>query len=85
MEHKKAIKSLPVQHNEVRLIALDVLNTMGRSGSNGTKSISSRDEIQKLEINTNDNEMKLLSKSHSKTWNNSNSSKTNNLDHCHSK
>ena len=57
MEHKKAIKSLSVQHNEIRLTALDDLNTMGRSGSNGTKSISSRDEIKQLEINANDNEI----------------------------
>ncbi len=58
---------------------------MGRSDSNRTKSISSRDGIKQLEINVNDNEIKLLSKSHSKTWSNTNSSKTNNLDHCHSK
>ena len=77
----KAIKSLPIQQNKARLIVLGDLNTMGKSGSSGTKSISSKDEIEKLERDANNNEMRFLSKSHEKTWSNNSSSKTSDLDH----
>lgn len=78
---KKTIESLPIQKNKARLIALGDLNTMGKSGSDGTKSISAKDEIERLTEDANRNKMRILSKSHEKTWSNRNSSKTSNLDH----
>lgn len=59
----KGLKSLPIQKGKARLVVAGDLNTMGKSST-----ITATQEINKLTKDAENNEMKLLSKSHEKTW-----------------
>jgi endonuclease/exonuclease/phosphatase family metal-dependent hydrolase len=78
---KQAIEDLPIQNGESRLIALGDLNTMGRSRTNTLPTIRALTEIENLTSDAQNAGMRMLSKSHPKTWSNGPNTKTSNLDH----
>jgi len=78
---KQAIEALPIQNGEARLIALGDLNTMGRSQTDTLTTVRASTEIENLANDAQNAGMRLLSKSHSKTWSNGPNTQTSNLDH----
>lgn len=64
----RALTNLPVQDNESRLVALGDLNTMGRKRTSTTSTITARNEIERLISSASNNEMRMLEKSHHKTY-----------------
>lgn len=72
---KKTLAKLPEQNGEARLVAMGDLNTMGRKGGP-----NAADEIADLAAQASTAGMRLLQKSHDKTWS-SDGKKTSNLDH----
>lgn len=65
---KSAIESLGVQQGHARFMALGDLNTMGRKTVGSKPAISATEEIEALGIAAEDAGMRILPKSHSKTW-----------------
>jgi len=78
---KGALEGLPIQGGSARLIALGDLNTMGRSRTSTLPTIRAADEIAQLETDAAAAGMRMLTKSHEKTWSNGGNTRTSNLDH----
>jgi hypothetical protein len=78
---KKAIEKLEIQQGNARLIVLGDLNTMGRAKTATLPTIPADDEIDNLKQDAVAAGMRLLSKSHEKTWSNKSGSTKSNLDH----
>lgn len=72
---KKALAKLPEQEGQARLIAMGNLNTMGRKGGP-----NAADEIADLAAQATTAGMRMVQKSHEKTWS-SDGKKMSNLDH----
>lgn len=72
---KRALEKLPEQKGQARLIAMGDLNTMGKK--NGPNSVK---EINDLGAQAAQNGMRVLQKTHDKTWS-SDGKKMSNLDH----
>ena len=72
---KKALTKLPEQDGQARLVAMGDLNTMGRKGGP-----NAAEEITDLAAQATKAGMKMLQKSHDKTWS-SDGKKMSNLDH----
>ena len=77
----KALKGLPTQQGESRLIALGDLNTMGRTRKGSLPTIKAKDEIRALSDLATQSGMTLLTKSHPKTYRSAGGSLTGDLDH----
>ena len=78
---KRAIEGLEIQDGNARLVVLGDLNTMGRAKTATTPTIRAAKEIEDLEQDALAAGMRLLSKSHEKTWSNKSGSKKSDLDH----
>lgn len=78
---KKAIEGLTIQNGNARLIVLGDLNTMGRAKTATLPTVPAKDEIDKLEKDAQKAGMRLLTKSHEKTWSNKSGKQKSNLDH----
>lgn len=77
----KSLKNIETQNGESRLIALGDLNTMGRSKTDSLHTIRAKEEIEALENDAIANGMRLLSKSHDKTYRSAGGSLSGDLDH----
>jgi len=78
---KQTLAGLEQQDGNARLIVLGDLNTMGRSKTSTLPTIRADKEIEDLEQDALAAGMRLLSKSHEKTWSNQSGSKKSDLDH----
>jgi hypothetical protein len=79
---KKSIETLPSQQGQARFLVMGDLNTMGRKKLGPSKpSIRSKDEIDTLKSDAQQNGMEVIQKSHQKTWSDSSGSKKSELDH----
>ena len=78
---KKAIQKLKIQQGNARMIVLGDLNTMGRAKTATLPTVPAKNEIDKLEKDAVKAGMRILSKSHEKTWSNKGGSKKSDLDH----
>ena len=78
---KSALQALPAQNNQARFIALGDMNTMGRKKTNTKKTIPAKDEVEKLKEDALKKGMRVLQKSHEKSWSNSSGSMKGELDH----
>lgn len=78
---KNALENLPIQQGSARLIALGDLNTMGRSKTDTLPTIRAKDEIESLETDALAAGMRVLNKTHEKSWSNKTGSMKGNLDH----
>jgi hypothetical protein len=78
---KRAIQSLPIQSNRARLIVLGDLNTMGRRKTGNLPTVRAAEEIDSLRQDAQAAGMRMLSKSHEKTWSNRSNTRTSDLDH----
>jgi hypothetical protein len=78
---KQAIEGLEIQQGSARLIVLGDLNTMGRAKTATLPTVPAKDEIDALEQDAVAAGMRMLSKSHDKTWSNKSGSTKSNLDH----
>jgi hypothetical protein len=72
---KKALQSLPEQNGNARFVALGDLNTMGQKNA-----VSAAEEIAQLDAQATANGMRMLVKTHDKTWS-SDGVRKSNLDH----
>jgi endonuclease/exonuclease/phosphatase family metal-dependent hydrolase len=78
---KSAIQGLVIQNGNARLIVLGDLNTMGRAKTGNSPTVRANEEIANLEQSATAAGMRLLSKSHDKTWSNKSGSMKSDLDH----
>lgn len=78
---KGALEGISIQNGNARLIVLGDLNTMGRKKSGNWGTVRADEEIEKLKEDAEASGMRLLSKSHDKTWSNKSGSKRSDLDH----
>ena len=78
---KHALEGLEQQDGNARLVVLGDLNTMGRAKTSTLPTIRADEEIDALEQDALAAGMRLLSKSHEKTWSNKSGSKKSDLDH----
>ena len=78
---KHALEGLKIQDGNARLIVLGDLNTMGRAKTATLPTVPAKDEIDNLEQDAAAAGMRILSKSHEKTWSNNSGSKKSDLDH----
>jgi len=78
---KRAIEGLETQGGSARLIVLGDLNTMGREKTGSSPTIPAATEIENLKQDAQAAGMRMLNKSHEKTWSNKIGSTKSNLDH----
>jgi len=78
---KAALEQLPIQNNAARFIALGDLNTMGRRAVGNQPSISKTREVNQLALDAQTHGMRMLSKSHDRTWSRPSGTGQSNLDH----
>lgn len=79
---KSAIEGLPAQQGQARFIVLGDLNTMGRKKlSNSRPTIYARHEIEQLRLAAQNAGMRVLTKSHERTWSTPSGSQKSELDH----
>jgi len=78
---KHALEGLTIQNGNARLIVLGDLNTMGRAKTATSPTVPAKDEIDSLGQDAVAAGMRLLTKSHDKTWSNKSGSSKSNLDH----
>ncbi len=79
---KHSIEALPSQQGQARFLVMGDLNTMGRKKIGPSMpTISSKNEIENLKLDAQQNGMEVIQKSHQKTWSSSNGSMTSELDH----
>jgi hypothetical protein len=78
---KSAIEGLPAQQGQARFIALGDLNTMGRKKLGNIPTIYARHEIEQLKLAAQNAGMRVLAKSHERTWSTPSGSKKSELDH----
>jgi hypothetical protein len=65
---KSAIETIPIQQGQARFMALGDLNTMGRIKVGTKPAISAKEEIEALALAAQSVGMRILPKSHTKTW-----------------